>query len=118
MTRPFFSAALLLAFASAASSQVHVHPSGGTEKLGTVNFATSCKPVVAPQFNRAMALLHSFEFGASIKGFEGVLATDSTCAMAHWGLALSRWSNPMAAGNRSAQQLRQGSLAVEAAKRF
>ena len=118
MMRPLFSAALLLTFASAASAQDHIHPAGSAgEKLGTVHFATSCKPEVAPQFNRAVSLLHSFEFGAAIKGFEGVLAADSSCAMAHWGLALSRWSNPMAAGNRSPQQLRQGSLAVEAANR-
>jgi len=36
--------------------------------------------------------------------------------MAHWGIALSRWSNPMAAGNRSPQQLQQGRLQVDAAK--
>jgi hypothetical protein len=35
--------------------------------------------------------------------------------MAHWGIALSRWSNPMAAGNRSVAQLQQGRQAVDAA---
>ncbi|MGH7650526.1 MAG: hypothetical protein ACREMS_01655 [Gemmatimonadaceae bacterium] len=79
-----------------------------TEQLGTVHFATSCNPTVQPQFDRAVALLHSFEFGASVRGFNDVLAADSTCAMAYWGLALSRWGNPTAAGNRPVTLLQQG----------
>jgi hypothetical protein len=112
-------AVLLTNPALAAYSQEHEHPQGSpTEKLGTVHFATSCSPKVAPQFDRAVALLHSFEFGASIRGFNEVLAGDSTCAMADWGIALSRWTNPMAAGNRSVAQLQQGKQAVDAAMRL
>ena len=102
-------AALLAISASVVAAQQHAHsPDTASEKLGTVHFATSCRPEVAPQFDRAVALLHSFEFGASIRAFNDVLAGDSTCAMAAWGIALSRWSNPMAAGNRSPAQLQQG----------
>src|SRR5215210_2824259 len=95
--------AVVLTFSGlTASGQAHPHAQGNAaEKLGTVHFATSCSPSVAPQFDRAVALLHSFEFGASIRAFGDVLASDSTCAMAYWGIALSRWTNPMAAGNRS-----------------
>ncbi len=100
-----------------AHPQGHVHP-GTSEKLGTVHFPTSCSAKVAPQFDRAMALLHSFEFGASIRAFNEVLAADSTCAMAHWGIALSRWGNPMAAGNKPVALLRQGKPAVDAAARL
>jgi len=100
-------------------TQGHAHPSAGSpEKLGTVHFATSCSPAVAPRFDRAVALLHSFEFGASIRAFDEVIAADSTCAMAHWGIALSRWSNPMSAGNRSPAQLRLGKQAADAALRL
>jgi hypothetical protein len=110
---------LFLVSAARVQAQDHAHgDAAATEKLGTVHFATSCSPTVAPQFDRAVALLHSFEFGASIRGFNEVLAADSTCAMAHWGIALSRWSNPMAAGNRSVAQLQQGRQAVEAASRL
>jgi hypothetical protein len=102
--------------APAASAQDHPHPQAApAEKLGTVHFETSCSPKVAPQFDRAVALLHSFEFGASIKAFNEVLAADPTCAMANWGIALSRWSNPTSPGNRSVAQLRQGKQAVDAA---
>jgi hypothetical protein len=88
------------------------------EGLGTVHFPTSCRPTVAPQFDRAVALLHSFEFGAAIRAFDGVLAADSTCAMAHWGLALSRWTNPTSPTNRPPALLAQGRLAAEAAGRL
>lgn len=77
-------------------------------KLGTVHFRTSCRPAVAEEFNHAVALLHSFEFGPAIKGFEAVLGGDSTCAMAYWGIALSRWTNPFMANIRPPDQLRQG----------
>ena len=114
------AAAALLAFpVFAVQPQTHAHPArASTEQFGTVHFATSCNSTVAPHFDRAVALLHSFEFGASIQAFNGVLAADSTCAMAHWGIALSQWSNPMTAGNRSVAQLTQGRQAVDAARRL
>jgi hypothetical protein len=112
------TAALLGLPALAASAQEHAHPQIAPGEFGTVHFATSCAPKVAPQFDRAVAMLHSFEFGASIRAFNEVLAADSTCAMAYWGIALSRWTNPMAAGNRSVAQLQQGRQAADAAARL
>ncbi|MEO5511394.1 MAG: hypothetical protein ABIS27_12250 [Longimicrobiales bacterium] len=107
---------VFLAFASALAAQDQSRSTATPgDKLGTVHFPTSCSPAAAPGFDHAVALLHSFEFGAAIKAFNGVLAVDPSCAMAHWGIALSRWTNPMAAGNRSTDQLRQGALAVDAA---
>src|SRR5438477_5903315 len=120
MTNVSVVAAAVLAltpFATYSQVQEHHHDTP-TENLGTVHFATSCDPKVAPQFDRAVALLHSFEFGASIRAFNDVLATDSTCAMAYWGIALSRWTNPMATGNRSVALLQQGKQAVDAAMRL
>jgi hypothetical protein len=103
----------------AAHPQEHPHPQGASaERLGTVRFETSCKPVVAPRIDRAVALLHSFEFGESIRTFNEVLAADSSCAMAYWGIALSRWGNPMAPGNRSVALLAQGKQAADAATRL
>ena len=113
------NAVFLTLFALAASAQEHVHPPAAPAgEFGTVHFATSCNPKVAAQFDRAVALLHSFEFGASIRTFNEVLAADSACAMAQWGIALSRWTNPMAAGNRSVAQLQQGKQAADAATRL
>jgi hypothetical protein len=105
--------------ASAAAGQQHVdHGPGAAEHLGRVHFVTTCSPAVSGRFDRAVALLHSFEFGSAIKGFNDVLATDSTCAMAYWGIALSQWSNPMAAGKRPAAFLEQGQQAAQTATRL
>ena len=52
---------LALAFlfpALVAAQEEHNHPA--PEKLGTVSFPTSCKPTTQQEFNRAIALLHSF----------------------------------------------------------
>ncbi len=100
-----------------AIGQDHDH-SGAAEKLGTVAFATSCHAGAQAQFNRAVALLHSFEFSGAIDGFGATLAADPSCAIAEWGIALSRWSNPFAPGIRPAGPLQQGRDAVERAKRI
>jgi hypothetical protein len=113
---PALVLAVLALRPSVGPAQEHPHASQA-EQLGAVHFATSCSPAVSPVFDRAIALLHSFEFGQALEGFSQVLAADSGCAMAHWGIALVRWGNPMAAGNRSAAQLRQGAAAVAAARR-
>ena len=94
------------------------HPHGTLERLGSVHFATSCAPAVAPDFDRAVALLHSFEFGASMRAFTSIGQADSTCAMAYWGIALSRWGNPMAPVSRAPAQLEFGRQAAESAIRL
>src|SRR5262245_29646486 len=107
---------LLAATTTRALAQEHAHPRD--ERLGRVHFPTTCAPAVAPNFDRAVALLHSFEFGSSIAGFNEVLAADSTCAIAYWGLALSRWTNPMVATQRPIAVLQQGKRASDAAVRL
>jgi tetratricopeptide (TPR) repeat protein len=82
------------------------------EQLGTVNFQTSCAREVVPPFNRAVALLHSFEFRSAMAGFNAVLAKDSSCAIAYWGIALSYWGNPFA-GVKSGPLLENGRAAIE-----
>jgi len=78
------------------------------EKLGTVRFATSCNEVAQTEFNRAVALLHSFQFSRAIAGFDSVLREDPTCGIAYWGIALSDWSNPFAPGAKDKSQLQVG----------
>jgi tetratricopeptide (TPR) repeat protein len=86
-------AALALSLSAAPAAAQHQH---GSEGIGKVHFDTTCKPEVTASFDRAVALLHSFEFGSAIAGFNTVLQTDPSCAMAYWGIALSSWSNPFA----------------------
>ncbi len=86
-----------------------------SEKLGTVSFENSCAPAQGAAFNRAVALLHSFEFSTAIDGFETVLAADAACAIAYWGIALGYWGNPFG-GARSTAALQEGLAAVEKAR--
>ena len=109
--------ASFLMIPAAAQAQVHPdqHDHMAMERLGSVKFATSCSAAVQPQFDRAVALMHSFQFGQAIDGFHAVLAADPTCAMAYWGIALSNWSNPFA-GFKSPAQLKLGLEAVTKAR--
>jgi hypothetical protein len=79
--------ASLLAFALAASAEEHSHPV--PEKLGTVTFPTTCAAAVQPRFERAVALLHSFAYTAAERAFRDVADADASCAIAHWGAAMS-----------------------------
>jgi tetratricopeptide (TPR) repeat protein len=92
----------------------HHHTS--PETLGSVKFTTSCRSTVQPQFNRAVALMHSFQFGSAIAAFDAILVTDPSCSIAYWGIALSNWGNPFVAGLKSPAQLEQGLKAVKQAR--
>lgn len=98
-----------------ASAQTAGHDHAAMERLGSVSFDTSCNAEAQPRFNRAVALMHSFQFGPAIDGYRAALAADPSCAIAYWGIALSSWSNPFA-GFKSPSQLKQGLEAVEAGR--
>lgn len=77
-----------------APSVAEEHTHGTLEELGTVDFAVSCTAEAQAEFNHGAALLHSFWFGPAIKSFTAVTELDSTCAMGHWGVAMSLLGNP------------------------
>ena len=58
-------------------------------RLGSVSFNISCKPQVKAEFNRGIALLHSFWLDEAGKSFGNVAAADPDCAMAYWGVAMA-----------------------------
>ena len=93
----------------------HEHGSPDPSQIGTVHFATSCAAAAQPDFDRAVALLHSFWFGAAIDGFHGVLSKDPGCAMAWWGIAMAEWGNPFG-GIRTTEALERGTAAVQEAE--
>jgi tetratricopeptide (TPR) repeat protein len=61
------------------------------DEIGSVNFATSCSHLVTADFNRAVALLHSFQYEQSREIFEAIAKNDPGCAMAEWGIAMSHY---------------------------
>src|SRR5262245_32335564 len=107
---PVVLAVLLLCAALTPSTNA-----AGPERLGTVSFPTSCSAPAQAQFNRAVALLHSFWFQAALDAFAEVARTDRSCAIAHWGTAMAWLGNPLA-GPPSAKGLKEGWAAVERAR--
>jgi hypothetical protein len=98
--------------AAQAPSHEHSHSHGETEKLGTVDFPVSCSAPAQAKFTRATALLHSFAYEEAERGFADVLATDPSCAMGRWGIAMSLFHPIWAAANPAAEpspaELRKG----------
>lgn len=65
------------------------------EKLGKVTFPTSCDAKVQAQFERGVAMLHSYWFIQARKTFEAVLQQDPNCALAYWGIAMDLLGNTL-----------------------
>ena len=90
------------------------HQHDPPEKLGQVNFPVSCSAAAQQQFNRALALLHSFQYPEAEKAFSAVSATDPNCAMRYWGIAMSNYHPLWAPPNQA--ELKTGAAAIEHAK--
>ncbi|PYO21237.1 MAG: hypothetical protein DMD85_14655 [Candidatus Rokuibacteriota bacterium] len=82
------------------------------EKLGRVVFKTSCSPEAQKQFERALAMQHSFFFPETVKAFTAIPETDPSCAIAYWGIAISQRPNPLVPPF-PAEALKKGLEAIE-----
>jgi tetratricopeptide (TPR) repeat protein len=94
--------------------EAHEHAGRPPEALGKVSFPTSCNPAVQAQFERGVALLHSFWFGEGLKVFNAVAEQDPGCAMAYWGIAINRLLNPFVAPPPNL--VKEGQAAIDKAK--
>jgi hypothetical protein len=96
----------LLIFVSAARTQDEHQHALSAEELGSVHFSTSCSPAIAAEVNRAVALLHSFQYEQTREAFTEIAKRDPQCAMAQWGVAMSHyhglWENGDTAAGRVA----------------
>jgi hypothetical protein len=110
MTRLFAILLALSLFTGLPFAQ-ETHDHGAPEQLGTVSFATSCSPAVQAEFQRGVALLHSFAYSAAESTFREVAEKDPGCAMAHWGIAMSYyhqlWEPHVALGHQEMQRAQQ-----------
>jgi tetratricopeptide (TPR) repeat protein len=91
-----FAFALFLAFLvftpfRVECAQHHDHVSGQPDRMGIVQFDTSCNPEVHGEFDLAVAALHSFGYRKSAQLFADVLSKDPKCSMAEWGIAMSHY---------------------------
>ena len=57
-----------------------------------VSFPVSCGADMQPRFDAALAALHSFWYGQSLKEFTAISEAKPDCAMAYWGSAMSVWN--------------------------
>ncbi len=86
------------------------------DELGKVHFATSCSPAVEKQFDRAMALLHSFWAKDAIEGFIDVARADPGCAIAYWGIAMAMQQNPLTGQAPNAGATKDALVGLDRAK--
>jgi tetratricopeptide (TPR) repeat protein len=98
--------ASILCFVPLALSQEGHQHAISEEEVGSVHFLTSCRADLAGNFNRAVAVLHSFQYEQARQAFTEISARDPQCAMAQWGVAMSHyhgmWDNGDTAAGRVA----------------
>jgi tetratricopeptide (TPR) repeat protein len=115
MTKYFFllSLASLLFSLSLLEQEGHKHTEP-LEKIGKVSFPITCDRSVQKEFERGLALLHSFWYEEALKSFKDVLDQDPHCAIAYWGQAMSiyrpLWNRP------SASDLQNGRKFIQVAQ--
>jgi len=63
--------------------------SAAEERLGSVSFPTSCAADLNLPFQRAVALLHSFDYENAGQQFADIAKKDPACGIALWGQAMS-----------------------------
>jgi len=88
------------------------HATGGT--FGSVHFDNSCSAGAQRQFDRAVAMLHSFFYPETEKAFRAIVEQEPSCAMGYWGIAISQRPNPLTAPFPP-QLLQQGWTALQQA---
>ena len=102
-------------FASTLIALSHGPAHADEERLGEVNLPISCTPAAQQQFNRALAMQHSFFFPETVKAFTALAEKEPSCAMAYWGIAISQRPNPLV-GPFPGDVLKRGWEAIEKAR--
>lgn len=69
----------------------HSHEAGDLGRVGQAHFPVTCAPELQGDFDRAVAILHSFFYEESERQFASIASRDPHCAMAWWGVAMSLW---------------------------
>ena len=88
----------------------------GKRSLGKVNFSTSCNKKAQRRLNRAVALLHHMMYVQARQEFLNAADLDPQCAMAFWGVAMTRF-HPLWAPPTNAE-LMKGSAAIQKARKL
>ena len=62
-----------------------------SDQLGQVYFPSSCQAAAQPTLEKALALMHSFQYTQAEETFSDAAKQDPQCAMAYWGKAMARY---------------------------
>ncbi len=112
---PALALALTLTVPDQAVAQEHQHDPADHVEVGTVAFETTCREDVREDFQRAVAMLHSFWFEQAQATFADVAERDADCALAHWGIAMVLWGNPFTLASPSEDRMREALAHAERA---
>ena len=110
----FLLVPLTLAADDPHSQHQHDHDAPDLGNIGKARLQTSCNEAAQLEFNRGVALIHSFWYVPAEKAFRQAAVLDPECGMAWWGAAMANlhpiWAPPTPA------ELQTGREAAEKAK--
>lgn len=110
MKHPIFAGSIALGL-SMGSFVAHADSS----KLGEIDFPTSCTQSAQSIVSEGTLLLHHMMYQMASARFEAAAETDPSCAMAHWGVAMSNF-HPLWPGIQSPPEREKGLAAIERAE--
>ena len=101
--------------------ELHQHDHAEAGALGVVDFPISCHEVAKPDFDKGIALLHSFGYDLARKAFRNAAADSERCGIAWWGVAMTYyhplWAPPTqeeaSAGADAASRAKAAGAATE-----
>jgi tetratricopeptide (TPR) repeat protein len=111
---PGKSLLMLLACSVTSSSFAQTHEHSENTRSG-VYFPVSCSPATQETFESAVALLHHMTYPQARGAFQKITETDSTCAMAYWGIAMTLFQ-PVWPTRPTPSDLQRGWGAISRAK--
>jgi hypothetical protein len=86
------------------------------EALGELHFPISCSAGSQRLFDFATTRLHSLNFNEAERAYFAIAKAEPDCAIAYWGIAMSRLGRPVA-GSRASDDLDAGRAALRIAAR-
>ena len=126
LRRLVFLAVLSGSFPSLDAQTAAVRKPGDLTAAGKIDFPVSCTAGAQPEFNRGVALLHSFFYEEARRIFTAVAEQDPKCAMAQWGIAMTWWHpiwtpptpNEMSAGQEAIDKAMEMAPGSDRERRF
>ncbi len=84
-----------------------------SSQLGDVSLEISCTEVAQPPFKTGLLLLHHMMYRDAAVAFESAAKADPACAMAQWGIAMTKF-HPLWPGGPTPEETEAGHAAAEA----